>query len=155
MNLNASDKKLSDKAEKIEFSGKLKTIEPGLILSSGRHILDIKGRRVVNYNLDEFKIVLKIFNNYVAGRKNTLILQKLVANYELHLGLKNDLIKEKNRIIEAETKRAEFNEILYLDTEKELKSQRRKAKLKAFFGVAGGAVAGLACGLLIGLFAVN
>lgn len=123
-----------------------------MILPAGRSLKDARGRPIIVFTPGEYKIAIRIFNNYAYGLANERALYKLNGNYKIHLSLQTRIIFQKDKQIEALAKQVDFTENLYKATVKKAKSDSRKGALKSAFGVAGGVLIGVVGGLLIGLF---
>ena len=151
MNLNASEKKSQNVSSKIILNeGNIQPIEPGLILPEPRRTTDKNGNVVFVFTKEEYKLNLKIFNNYATGVLNTKALMTLELNYNLHLDLKDKLIEEKTKQVEAYKSQSEFNKKIYQEYKDKLRSQERKNKFKLIFGVTGGIGVGILIGFLLG-----
>ena len=147
--LSASEKILSDKSSEIQTDG-LRKLQPGLILPAGRAILDAKGRPIIVYTPDDFRLTIKIFNNYSLGLANETSMEKLRANYKLHLTLKTQIILEKDKQIEVLNERVEIGDKMY----QLARSDNRLNKVKLIFGTIGGIGVGLLIGFCIGAIAL-
>jgi len=142
---------LQNESEKITLNNEsIQPIEPGLVLPEPRRTTDKNGNVIFIFNLEQYKLNLKIFNNYATGVLNTKALMTLELNYNLHLNLKDKIIEEKDKQIEAYKGQSEFNKKVSIGYKDKLQSQERKNKFKLIFGVTGGIGIGILVGFLLG-----
>ena len=145
--MNASEEN-SATNERIVLNSDLEPIDDTLILPQGKIL---RNGKIIQYDIEGQKLILKIFNHYRAGVMNTISLHKLEYNYMLHLNKMQQIIDTKeNSIAVLQEGRDRVYRVWERDREN-WKKEKRNHKLQLFIGITAGVLAGAAIGLTTGM----